>query len=88
MHSMETLGTKPEDYLAMIQRCLAKKAQQHMENGDVIHSEPIVKEIFDYGMALRVNGRYKKQKAINKETGRLVAMRRKERRKERKRGPF
>ena len=44
MHSMDTLGTKPEDYLAMIQRCLAKKAQQHMENGDVIQSEPDLKE--------------------------------------------
>ena len=34
LHSMEKLGTKPEDYAEMIQRCLAKKAQQRMENGE------------------------------------------------------
>ena len=33
LHSMEALGTKPEDYAEMIQRCLDKKAQQRMENG-------------------------------------------------------
>ena len=32
MRSMEALGTKPEDYLAMIQRCLNKKALQ--ESGE------------------------------------------------------
>ena len=25
---METVGTKPEDYLAMIQRCMSMKMQQ------------------------------------------------------------
>ena len=34
LHSVEALGTKPEDYAEMIQRCLAKKAQQRMENGE------------------------------------------------------
>ena len=33
LHSMEDLGTKPEDYAEMIQRCLATRAQQRMENG-------------------------------------------------------
>ena len=34
LHCMEALGTKPEDYAEMIQRCLAKKAQKRMENGE------------------------------------------------------
>ena len=45
LHSMEALGTKPEDYLVMIQRCLTKKAQQQMEDGESSkHSKPDVKE--------------------------------------------
>ena len=43
--SMEALDTKPEDYFDMIQRCLAKKAQQQMENGESSkHSKSDVKE--------------------------------------------
>ena len=46
LHSMETLGTKPEDYLAMIQRCMSKKMQQihgHEKVEEAV-SEPDVKE--------------------------------------------
>ena len=32
--SMDALGTKPEDYAEMIQRVLAKKAQQRAECGE------------------------------------------------------
>ena len=34
LRSMDALGTKPEDYAEMIQRCLAKKAQQRAECGE------------------------------------------------------
>ena len=34
LRSMDALGTKPEDYAEMIQRCLAKKAQQRSECGE------------------------------------------------------
>ena len=34
LRSMDALGTKPEDYAGMIQRCLAKKAQQRAECGE------------------------------------------------------
>ena len=34
LRSMDALGTKPEDYAVMIQRCLAKKAQQRAECGE------------------------------------------------------
>ena len=46
LHSMETLGTKPEDYLAMIQRCMSKKMQQvhGPEKGEEVGSEPVIKE--------------------------------------------
>ena len=33
LRSLDALGTKPEDYAEMIQRCLAKKAQQRAECG-------------------------------------------------------
>ena len=45
LHSVEALGTKPEDYLDIIQRCLAKKAQHQVEDGESSkHSKPDVKE--------------------------------------------
>ena len=45
LHSMEALGAKLEDYAEMIQRSLAKKAQQRMENGESSnHSKLDVKE--------------------------------------------
>ena len=34
LRSMDALGTKPEDYAEMIQRVLAKKAQQRAECGE------------------------------------------------------
>ena len=34
LRSMDALGTKPEDLAEMIQRCLAKKAQQRAECGE------------------------------------------------------
>ena len=34
LRSMDALGTKPEDYAEMIQRCLAKKAQQRAGCGE------------------------------------------------------
>ena len=34
LHSVGALGTKLEDYAEMIQRSLAKKAQQRMEDGE------------------------------------------------------
>ena len=34
LRSMDALGTKLEDYAEMIQRCLAKKAQQRAECGE------------------------------------------------------
>ena len=34
LRSMDALGTKPEDYAEMIQRCLAKKARQRAECGE------------------------------------------------------
>ena len=34
LRSMDALGTKPEDHAEMIQRCLAKKAQQRAECGE------------------------------------------------------
>ena len=34
LRSMDALGTKPEDYAEMIQRCLAKKAQQRADCGE------------------------------------------------------
>ena len=71
LHSMEAMGIKPEDCAEMIQRCLAKKAQQRMENGKMGMWRKTL--IFDYLTALRVNGKFTSPKIIKEEEkGRMV----------------
>ena len=74
LRSMDALGTKPEDYAEMIQRCLAKKAQQRAECGESSKVSRLdIHWTFDYLLTLMV-GWFTNQEIAKRKRGNCKRM--------------